>query len=101
MNKLELINQIVANAVQVNLQGNHHVFVDIAGHVNSIRVSIYVGGWSMANWDADPTYNRQCYYSDWEYDDETGIDNCIVYLQDMLQNIVNLLGGDDNGSNTK
>lgn len=86
MNNINIIKLITEKALQVNLAGNHHVFVELAGHVNSITVRAYKGGWSEEVAELGPTYTCHCYYDSEE---------CIPYLDNMLEVVDAYLNNDE------
>jgi len=55
----EYIVKITGLAYDVNSKTNHDVFVDFAGHVDSITVRVDLGGW---NKDKDEDYKWSAYF---------------------------------------
>ncbi len=90
MNNITIIKIITEKALAVNLAGKHHVFVDIAGHVNSITVRAYKGGWSEELAELGPTYTCHCYYNS---------DECKPYLDNMLEVVDAYLNNDEANMN--
>lgn len=55
----ESLIEIFAMVLKVNEQGKHHIFLDIAPHVDWITVQIFEGQWFS---EADPTFRVDCKY---------------------------------------
>ena len=52
--KLELVGQILTQAIEISTNSIIDVFVDFASHVNSLYVRVYLDGW---NFEDKPNFN--------------------------------------------
>lgn len=44
--KLELVRQILTQAIEISTSSIIDIFVDFASHVNTVSVRVYLNGWS-------------------------------------------------------
>ena len=44
--KLELVRQILTQAIEISTNSIIDIFVDFASHVNTVSVRVYLNGWS-------------------------------------------------------
>lgn len=63
----EYIVKLTGLAHDININTDHDVWIDMAGHVNQFTVRYHKNGWKEGE---DETYRQEFYFDDGEIDEE-------------------------------
>jgi hypothetical protein len=75
----EAIGEISKVATLINMQGKHHVFIRMSGHVKNIEIAFHKNGWKE---NGDPTMLQQLYF---KTNDEDTDEEKLEFQKDALK----------------